>query len=175
LYLRSPDLDIIDKLFLHGDCLTADGHFRFLEHHLHVLHNNLSSMESPVSQIKHIQKLNKLNIRFCFTSYSLCKGKIWASAVTIFIFLVNRGTLLWKRIVFIVESFPDALVCTSVLQSLHTENNTPNSNPIKSHKCLQACMQHNFGSKVSLMTSCTFQGYFSAHIFGMWVPGHQSR
>lgn len=43
--------------------------------------------------------------------------------------------------------------------SLHTEirkQHTPNLDPIKSHKCLQACMLHTFGSKVSLRTSCTF-------------------
>lgn len=74
-----------------------------------------------------------------------------------FIFLVNRGTLLWKRIDFIVESFPDALVFTSVLQqSPYRKQHTPNLDPIKSHKCLQACMLHTFGSKVSLRTSCTF-------------------
>ncbi len=39
--------------------------------------------------------------------------------------------------------------------SLHTENNRPNLDPTKSHKWLQACMQHTFGSKVSLRTSCT--------------------
>jgi hypothetical protein len=35
---------------------------------------------------------------------------------------------------------------------LHIKQHTK----FRPHKCLQACMQHTFGSKVSLRTSCTF-------------------